>query len=177
MTKMLSRQKNRVAKILSYLNKFGVLDVEMIQRLNIDGLGNTTKRNVLRVMDNLEKDGYIKSKRHYVKLFMLTDYTITHLDHRLMMNRFIIKNGYAKKAIIEPNVKINGESFRPDFMIPKVDEPKLASDWKYFEVDRKQKKKTNMQKIQRYKDYGLQFEVVCGIERTYMWKGYVYHVL
>ena len=174
---MSKQNKNRIAKILSHLNSLGVLDVEMIQQLNIDGLGETTKRNVLRVMDNLEKEGYIKSIRHGVKLFMLPDYKLTYIDHRLMINRFIVNNGYNKVARIEPTVKINGEQFKPDFMIPKVQNPKLATDWKYFEVDRKQKKKTNMQKIQRYKDFGLQFEVVCGIERTYMWKGYVYHVV
>ncbi len=174
---MSSQRKNRISKILLNLNKLGILDVEMIQKLNIDGLGNTSKRNVLRVMHDLEKEGYIKSIRNEVKLFTLPDQKITHLEHRLMMNRFIVNNGYVNIAQIEPSVKINGETFKPDFMIPKIKEPKKATDWKYFEVDRKQKKKTNMEKIQRYKNFGLQFEVVCGIERSYMWKGYVYHIV
>lgn len=174
---MLERHRKRQGIILSYLNKLGILDIDMIMKLNIDGLGDTTKRNVLRVMQNLEERGLIKSVRKEVKLFMLIDRKYSHIEHRLMMNRFICNNGYYHTVKLEPLIKISGEEFRPDFVVPKIDNPKLATDWKYFEVDRTQKKNVNMQKAKRYKDLGLQFEVVCGIERVYMWKGFVYHVV
>lgn len=174
---MSKKHRERTGMILSYLNKLGVMDVDMIQLLDIDGLGKTGKRNVLRIMQGLEEMGYIQSMRKDVKLFMLVDSKFTHIEHRLMMNRYLCKNGLVGKARIEPKVKVNDVEFRPDFMIPKNDNAKSATDWRYFEVDRTQKRVVNMQKVQRYKDLGLQFEIVCGVERVYMWKGFVYHVV
>lgn len=174
---MLDKSKKRQGIILSYLSKIRVLDVEMIMQLDIDGLGKTGKRNILRVMQSLEDKGLVKSVRKEVKLFFLPDGKLTYLEHRLLMNRYLCKNGLVNVARIEPNVKVNGVEFRPDFMIPKVPDPKEAKDWKFFEVDRTQKKSVNIQKVKRYKELGLQFEIVCGMERAYMWKGYVYHVV
>lgn len=94
-----------------------------------------------------------------------------------MMNRFLCKHNLVNIAKIEPTITIENEEFRPDFIVPKTNNPKFADDWKYYEVDRTQKKSVNMQKVKRYKDLGLQFEIVCGVERVYMWKEYVYHVI
>lgn len=174
---VLEKRKKRIGMILSYLNKLGVMDVDMIMKMNIDGLGDTGKRNVLRVMQRLEDDGYIKSVRKERKLYMLKDNVYKNVNHRLMMNRFLVNHGYVNVVKIEPKMIVNGVKFQPDFIIPKVSNPKKASDWRYFEVDRTQKKKVNMDKVKRYKDLGLNFEIVCGVERVYMWKGYVYHVV
>ena len=166
-------RKAREAKILSRLNKLGVASVWELMRLNAGGLGNGGRRNALRVLNEMEQKGLVDSMRKELKLFCIKDRGFGHWEHRLMMNRFLIKKGLFDKAIIEPNIKINGIEFRPDFIIPKVHDAKSATDYIYFEVDRRQKKKANLEKIQRYKEYKLKFEIVCTPERAYIWKGCV----
>lgn len=164
-------RKLREQEIISLLNKLRVVDVEMIQNVNVSNLGNTSRRNVLRVLNEMVKDGLLDTIRSEVKLYSVKGRGFGHLEHTLMMNRFLIKNGLFHKARIEPKIKINDIEFIPDFIVPKVDNPKNQYDWVFYEVDRKQKKRANILKIERYKEMGLTFEVVCSPERNYMWNG------
>ena len=166
-------RKSREAKILSRLNKLGVASVWELIRLNAGGLGNGGRRNAFRVLNEMEQKGLVDSMRKEIKLFCVKGRGFGHWEHRIMMNRFLIKKGLFDKAIIEPNIKINGMEFRPDFIIPCVPNPETAADYIYYEVDRKQKKKANLEKVQRYKDLKLKFEVICTPERVSHWKGSV----
>lgn len=166
-------RKEREARILSRLNKLGVASVWELMRLNVGGLGESGRRNALRVLNEMEEKGLVDSVRKEIKIFCVKDRGFGHWEHRMMMNKFLIKKGLFDKAKIEPNIKINGIDFRPDFIIPRTPNPKEANDWLYFEVDRKQKKKANLEKIQRYREFGLKFEVVCSPERSNQWKGCV----
>ncbi|WP_200415926.1 hypothetical protein [Virgibacillus salexigens] len=168
-------RKEREAQILSRLNKLGVSGVWELMALNAGGLGSGGRRNAHRVLSEMEEKDLINSTRKEIKIFCVAGRGFGHWEHRMMMNKFLIKKGLFDKAKIEPQVKINGQEFRPDFMIPLVNNPKTAKEWAYFEVDRKQKKKANLEKIQRYKEFGLRLEVVCTPERASMWKGCVIH--
>lgn len=42
--------------ILSFMNDLGVVDVRLLKAANIDGLGNTSNRNILRVIRRLEEE-------------------------------------------------------------------------------------------------------------------------
>ncbi|QBP06973.1 hypothetical protein [Virgibacillus phage Mimir87] len=166
-------RKEREARILSRLNKLGVSSVWELMRLNAGGLGEGGRRNALRVLNEMEEKELVISMRKEIKIYCVTGRGFGHWEHRMMMNKFLIKKGLFDKAIIEPKIKINDIEFRPDFMIPMIPDPKNANDWLFYEVDRKQKKKANLEKIKRYRDFGLKFEVVCSPERSYMWKGFV----
>ncbi|GGJ48372.1 hypothetical protein [Virgibacillus salexigens] len=168
-------RKEREAQILSRLNKLGVSGVWELMRLDVSNLGKSGRHNALRVLNGMEKKGLVDSMTKEVKIFCVAGRGFGHWEHRMMMNKFLIKKGLFEKAKIEPQVKINGQDFRPDFMIPLVNNPKTAKEWAYFEVDRKQKRKANLEKIQRYKEFGLRLEVVCTPERASMWKGCVIH--
>lgn len=169
------KRKIREQKIISSLNKLGVADVEIIKRLNIDGLGNTSDRNVLRVLNRMVDDGLLDTKRKEVKLFTIHGRGFGNYEHRLMMNRFLVRKGLFYKARIEPKIKIGSEVFQPDFIVPFKNGILKPEDFIYYEVDRKQKKKANLQKIERYKRLGLKFEVICTSDRSYMWKDCVIH--
>lgn len=163
--------------ILSFMNDLGVVDVRLLKAANIDGLGNTSNRNILRVIRRLEEEKLVKSMRKEIKLFTTSDGTFHHWEHHLLRNRFIVDKGIWKQVIIEPKVTVKGETFIPDFVLPLVPHPHRAEDYIYFEVDRLQKKKTNHEKIARYKRLGLKVEIVCRPERVYIWKGSVYHTV
>lgn len=160
----------REGKIISSLNKLGVADIRLIKRLNISNLGITSDRNVLRVMNRMVDDGLLDSVRKEIKLYAIKGRGFGHYEHRMMMNEFLVYKGLFYKAKIEPKIKLGGDIFKPDFIVPRVDNPKNEQDWTFYEVDRRQKKKANMLKIERYKRLGLHFEVVCKPERNYMWK-------
>lgn len=166
-------RKEREARILSKLNKLGVASVWELMRLNAGGLGEGGRRNALRVLNEMEEKQLVSSMRKEFKIYCIYGRGFGHWEHRLMMNKFLIKKHLFDKAVIEPKIKINGTDFRPDFIIPKKSEPQTANDWLFFEVDRKQKKKANIEKIKRYKEFGLKFEVVCTPERAGMWRGCV----
>ena len=164
-------RKMREKEIISLLNKLKIVDVEIIKRVNVSNLGHTSDRNVLRVLNKMVDDGFLDSIRKENKLYAIKGYGFGHYEHRLMMNKFIVRKGYLNKVKIEPKIKIGVDEFRPDFIVPIVNRPKTEKDWCFYEVDRKQKKKANINKIERYRRLGLKFEVVCGVERNYMWKG------
>ncbi len=166
-------RKEREARILSRLNKLGVSSVWELMRLNAGGLAEGGRRNALRVLNEMEEKELVASMRKEIKIYCVTGRGFGHWEHRMMMNKFLIKKGLFDKAIIEPKIKINDIEFRPDFIIAKTPDPKTATDYVYFEVDRKQKKKANLEKIERYKKFGLKFEVICSMERVSMWKGCV----
>src|SRR5699024_5477684 len=166
-------RKEREARILSKLNKLGVASVWELMRLNAGGLGEGGRRNALRVLNEMEEKQLVSSMRKEFKIYCIYGRGFGHWEHRLMMNKFLIKKHLFDKAVIEPKIKINGTDFRPDFIIPKKSEPQTANDWLFFEVDRRQKKKANIEKIKRYKEFGLKFEVVCTPERAGMWRGCV----
>lgn len=170
-------RKLREMEIIQLLNKLGVADVEIMKRLNVSGLGKTTNRNVLRVLNKMVDDGLLDSMRREIKIFSVAGRGFGHWEHRLLMNKFIVRKGYFHKARIEKKVKINHEVFVPDFYVPLVVHPGSPADFVFYEVDRRQKKKANDKKIERYKRLGLKFEVVCSAERKYMWKGCVVNVV
>lgn len=168
-------RKEREAQILSRLNKLGVSGVWELMRLNVGGLGEGGRRNALRILNEMEEKGLVDSFRRELKIFCVSGRGFGHWEHRMMINKFLIKKGLFDKAKIEPQVTINGKEFRPDFIIPLVTNPQTAKEWAYYEVDRKQKRKANQDKTQRYKELGLRLEVVCTPERVNMWKGCVIH--
>lgn len=170
-------RKEREAKILSRLNKLGVSGVWELMTLNVSGLGEGGRRNALRILNEMEEKGLVDSTRKEIKIYCVKGRGFGHWEHRMMMNKFLIKKGIFDKAKIEPTVTINGKEFRPDFMIPRKHDAKSAADYVYYEVDRRQKKKANLEKMQRYKELGLRFEVVCSPERVNMWRGCVIHEL
>ncbi|APC48943.1 hypothetical protein BME96_12395 [Virgibacillus halodenitrificans] len=168
-------RKEREARILSRLNKLGVASAWELMRLNAGGLGEGGRRNALRILNEMTEKGLLECSRKEIKIFCVAGRGFGHWEHRMMMNKFLIIRGLFDKAKIEPTVTINGKEFRPDFMVPRVSDPKTANDYVYYEVDRKQKKKANLEKIQRYKELGLRFEIICSPERVRMWKGCVVH--
>ena len=163
----------RERKIVSLLDKLKVVDVELFMMCNVDGLGNTSRRNVLRVLNRMVEDGILDEKRIDVKMYCLKGVGFGYWEHRLLMNKFIVGNGLLNRVRIEPLVSVKGVEFRPDFIVPIVSKPQGLGDWKFYEVDRRQKRKVNHEKIERYKRLGLKFEVVCERDRNYMWKGCV----
>ncbi|WP_139343319.1 hypothetical protein [Virgibacillus siamensis] len=123
----------------------------------------------------MEERGLVDSVKKEQKIFCVKGRGFGHWEHRMMINKFLIKNGLLHKAKIEPTITVKGIVFKPDFVIPITDDPKNQHDYIYYEVDRKQKKKANMDKIERYKKLNLQFEVICTPERKNMWKGCKIH--
>lgn len=168
-------RRQREQEIISSLNKLGIADVEIVKRLNISNLGETSDRNVLRVLNKMVDDGLLDCMRKDIKLFTIKGKGFGHYEHRLLMNRFLVRKGLFHKARIEPKIKIGNDSFQPDFIVPMKDGILTAKDYIYYEVDRRQKRKANMLKIDRYNRLGLKFEIVCPSDRTYMWKGCVIH--
>lgn len=145
--------------------------------MKVSGFHSTSKRNVLRVMKRMEDEGYLKSQRKEFKVWCLKGDRFGNVEHRLMMNKFICQNGWYRKAIIEPDLNLGGFKFRPDFMIPMVEDAKKPTDFRFFEVDRTQKMNVNKKKIERYQRLGLRFEFICPAYNVERYKGYVYHVI
>lgn len=170
-------RRKRESVIISSLNKLGVVDVKVIKQLNVAGLGSTGDRNVLRVMNRMVDDGLLESMKKEIKLYCVKGRGFGHWEHRLMLNKFLAMKCLYGKAKIEPRIKIGSDEFRPDFIVPIKDHPKTEKDWCFYEVDRRQKKHVNLEKIERYKRLGLRFEVVCNEDRVYMWKGCVVHTI
>lgn len=168
-------RKQREAKILSQLAKLGISSVYELMKLNAGNLGHGGRMNALRVLNEMENKGLVDSVQKERKLFCVKGRGFGHWEHRLMMNKFLIKKGLLHKAKIEPTITLNGIKFRPDFVIPIKNDPTKPTDYIYYEVDNRQKKKVNMDKIERYKKLNLRFEVVCTAERKNMWKGCVIH--
>ena len=166
-------RKEREAKILSKLDKLGISSTYELIKLDAGGLGRGGRRNALRVLNEMEIKGLVDYTRKEFKLFCVKGRGFGHWEHRMMMNKFLIKKGLFYKAHIEPTVTINKIEFRPDFIVPIHPEPQTPKDYIFYEVDRRQKKKANMEKIKRYKEFGLKFEVVCTAERVSMWKNCV----
>lgn len=150
----------RENQILSQLDKFGVMTVDHFQKMNIAGFGSSGKRNVLRVLGEMEKDGLIYSKHVGKKLFS-TSRNFGYWEHRLLLIDFIVFKGYWKNCHIERPLMSKGvEVIKPDCIITEGDRMLC------IEVDRRQKKVTNLQKVKRYKELGLQLVVVCYKDRS-----------
>lgn len=168
-------RKKREQEIILSLNKLGIMTCDMFMKLNISGLGESSKRNTLRVLNRMVKDGFLDEKRKDVKMFVVKGRGFGYYEHDLMRNKFIINKGMYKRVRIEPNIKIGNDQFRPDFIYPIVNNAKTEKDWCFYEVDRTQKMKVNYEKIERYKRLGLRFEVICPSHRIQLWKGCVVH--
>lgn len=169
---MLVSEKRRLreAEILSCLNKLKVVDVRVLMKLNVGDLGKGSKRNCLRVMNEMVRDGLVRSVRKEVKLFYDVEMRgIGNWEHTLMRNRFIAEKGrrFYEEVKIEPRVILKGKEVRPDMLCNEI----------FYEVDRTQKMKVNREKIRRYIDGGVKFEIVCGQDRINLWKGYVYNIV
>lgn len=169
---MLVSEKRRLreSEILLCLNKLRVVDVGVLMKLDVGDLGKGSKRNVLRVMNEMVRDGLIKEVRKEVKLFYDADMRgLGNWEHTLMRNRFIAEKGrrFYEDVKIEPRVMLRGKEVRPDMLYDGI----------FYEVDRTQKMKINKEKIERYMRGGVKFEVICGPDRVRLWKGHVYHVV
>lgn len=173
MTTKAELRKKRELEILSKLDKGGIMTIDQLMALGAGGLDKGSRRNALRVLREMEKDGLVTSKNVGRKLFSSDKGSrFGNWEHTLMRNNFLIQRGVFDKCKMEIPVKRNGK-------VELVADAGWQDErgWILLEVDRKQKLKENRRKIKVYKELGVRFEVVCYKERTYMWKGCVVHEL
>lgn len=162
---MSERRKRREVAILTALNKLGVANVEQLMKLNAGGLGNGGRRNALRVLSEMENDGFIDSKRVGVKLFCVKGRGFGQWEHKLLRNDFVIWKGIFDKCRYEAKLKRN-DVVR---IVADVGVWSEQEGWTFYEIDRLQKKKTNLEKLKVYNDLGAleRLVVVCYKERAH----------
>jgi hypothetical protein len=138
------KQKER---ILLSLSKLEIMNRNMISRLLNVGI-----RRVNVLMGELYQEGLIKrvegvngriyklSKRGAELMGVEYLHGWSLLDHRIMRNWILLKES---RFEIERAMDIGGKVIRPDAII-------IGSVWKFVEVDRTQKWKANIDKLERY---------------------------
>lgn len=78
-----------------------------------------------------------------------------------MRNDFLIEKGWFDICRMEIPIKRNGELIlRADAGV------QIDGKWLFIEVDRRQSKRANMEKVRKYTELGLDFIVVCYKERA-----------
>lgn len=158
----------RVDDICMKLDKFDVLTIKQLRNINAGDLGNTGDRNILRVMERLVKEGYVEKKRYGFNLYALRGRGFGNWEHKFMRNEYLIWKGVWNKARVEVPIIWKGREYL-----------RADAHWvengrdKFLEVDRRQKKKVNLEKIRKYKEIGAQFEVLTYRSRGRMWQGCV----
>lgn len=159
--------------IISKLEKGKILTAEQLLRMDAGGLrsGGGGKKNVLRVMREMEADGLVSSKRVGTKLFGEVGSRFGFWEHTLMRNDFLIDKGWFDVCQMEMPIRRNGGGgvvVRCDAGV------NIMGQWHFIEVDRRQEKRANIQKIEKYKeleDGGVDFElwIICYSERKRFW--------
>lgn len=143
------------------MEKFGILTVDQMRKMNVGGFGESGRRNALRVLGEMEAYGLIISKHVGKKLFALPGSRFGFWEHKEILVNYLIWKGYWKECRIEyPLMDGKKEIIRPDAI---VGDPK---DFTCIEVDRRQSKQANLQKIKIYEEYGIKFKVVCYRSRA-----------
>lgn len=166
------KRKRRELEIISKLDKLQIAHVGQLMALNAGGLGEASRRNALRVLREMERDGYLDSKRIGVKLFRVRggndNFHGGMWEHTLLRNDFAIWMGreFFENCRFEVPIRAKGkEILRADIGILQ------GGEWIFYEIDRRQSKRANIQKIEKYKKLNLDFRVVCYRHRVGMWTG------
>lgn len=161
-------RKIREERILSTLAKGRIMTAAQLRAVGAGGLDKGGQRNALRVLAEMERDGLVVSKNVGVKLFALPGSRFGHWEHQLILVDFLIWKGWFKTAEIERPLMKGGEVLIvPDAVI------RLVNGIMAIEVDRRQKLRTNREKMEIYKREGIPFCVVCYKERGKYWEGCV----
>lgn len=172
---MLVSEKRRLREleIMSILGKLQIAHVGHLMALNAGGLGESGRRNALRVLREMENDGYLDSKRVGVKLFRVSGggsrgFHGGMWEHTILRNDFVVWKGreFFENCRFEVPIRVRGkEVLRADIGIQK------NGRWLFYEIDRLQKRSANILKIENYKKLNLDFKVVCYRDRLGMWSG------
>lgn len=168
MTTKTELRRLRELEILTQLAKFGILTVSQMQGLNVAGFGSSGRRNVLRVLREMEEDGHIVSKHVGKKLFAMPGSRFGLWEHRELLVDFLLWKGWADNCHVERPIMHNGvEVIRPDAVVT------TSNGLLCIEVDRRQKLSVNKQKVLTYKELGLRMIAVCYRGRGHHFEGCV----
>lgn len=153
----------REQEILSKLDKFGILTVDHLRKMNVAGLGKSGRRNCLRILNEMESKGLVRSKKVGMKLFAVNGKGFGHWEHTLLRNDFLVREGHWRNCKIEVPVKRNGK-------VELVADAVIRGDI-CVEVDRMQKRSVNREKVKKYQELGVKVMAVCYRSRVDHWKG------
>lgn len=158
-------RRRREDRIVTQLDKLGVATVEQLRA--VTDLGRGGRANALRVLREMERDGFIVSKHVGVKLFSSDLRSrFGFWEHILMRNDFLIDRGWFEFARMEVPIRKGDEVvLRADAGIF------LNGKWKFIEIDRRQSRRANIQKIEKYKELNLDVVFVCYEERKGHFEG------
>lgn len=162
-------RKRRELEILRVIEKGQIMTAAQLRKLNVGRLGESSYRNTLRVLREMENDGHLMSKHVGMKLFSVNDGgRFGFWEHVLVRNDFLIWKGWFHSAFVErPLIVDDVEICRPDAIVVVNGEPLC------IEVDRRQKKRTNIQKMEKYLEHNVKVGVVGYRTRLKEWPGNV----
>ena len=151
----------REDRILSQLDKGGIMTVEQLRKVTDLGVGG--RANALRVLREMERSGLVVSKHVGVKLFSSDLRSrFGFREHTLMRNDFLIDRGWFELCKVEVPIRKGGEVvLRADAGVF------MQGEWLFIEIDRRQTRRANLAKFDIYKDLGLKFVVVCRNRHKY----------
>lgn len=138
------------------MGKFGVMSSHQVWRSGVAGLRGGGVRNTLRVLREMELDGLVVSERYACKVWAVGGGGFGHWEHALVRNDFLLWKGWLWDCDIEVPVRKGGE-----VVLVADAAVRLNGDWLFIEVDRRQKKKANLEKVRTYGSLGVKFCVVC----------------
>lgn len=160
-------RKLRELEITSKLAEMGVATASQLRRLKVGGLERGGDRNALRVLGQMEKDGFLESRRYGVKVFGVRGGGFGFWEHHLWRNEFLIWKGWGLKGQeirFEVPIKVRGVE------VLRADVGRLEDGlWTFLEVDRTQKPGGIREKVARYKELGLKLVVFCPKIRGKYW--------
>jgi len=164
-------RRRRELEIISKLDKGGIMTIDQLRAIDAGGLGAGGRHNALRVLREMEDSGMVASKRVGMKLFSSDIRSrFGFWEHTLMRNDFLIERDWFDICRMEIPIRVGGEIvLRADAGVF------LNGEWLFIEVDRRQSRKANIQKIEKYKELKLNFMVVCYKERAGHFRGCMLH--
>lgn len=151
------KKNRRQEKILLSLNDLTYATRKQLQIIN--NLGGD--RNAQRILQRMEKDGWIKAARYEMKIYYLSnkgkqqigsnkgDLQKSQIIHALMRNDLYIRLGMPKDWEVEREVEWGENKLIPDARFTRKNE------YHFVEVDNKQTMATNIEKITKYKELSL----------------------